>query len=327
MGTNFLKPLKMSIPRNPGVPLDLGWIESVQVNRPALERRAATHCTRRSVKKQTQLAWLLRVIQCIDLTALSGDDTAGNVTRLCRKAVHPLRPDYIERLGLKDRKVTVGAVCVYPNRVKDCVAALKGTNLNIASVAAGFPAGQTPMAQRLAEIEEAVKYGATEIDIVVTREHVINKNWSALYDETKLMREKCGEARLKVILAVGDLPTLRDVYKASLVTMMAGADFIKTSTGKEGINATMPVGILMARAVRDYHERTGHKVGFKPAGGIRSAKVATQWLAMIYEELGKEWCQPQLFRIGASSLLADVERQIEHGLSARYAAYYYQPMT
>jgi len=313
--------------RNPGIPLDLEWVSQVEVNRSALERRAATHATRRSIKKSAQLAWLCRVITCIDLTALAGDDTETNVTRMCIKARRPLRADFIERLGFDSKhQITTGAVCVYPNRIKDCVAALKGSNVPIASVAAGFPAGQTPLKQRLEEIEEAVKYGANEIDIVITREHVISKNWQALYDETKAMRAKCGNALLKVILAVGELPTLRDVYKASLVTMMAGADFIKTSTGKEPINATLPVGILMARAVRDYHERTGFKVGFKPAGGIRSAKDALVWMSMMYEELGEEWTHPNLFRFGASALLDDIERQLYHGTTGRYHSKNYIPL-
>lgn len=301
-------------------------VESVQINKPALDRRAATHLTRRTVKKQTQLAWLVRVLQCIDLTTLSGDDTPTNVRRMCAKAKAPLRKDFLEKLGLAGRSIHVGAVCVYPNRVPDCVDALKGTDVPIASVAAGFPAGQTPMPLRIEEIRQAVAAGATEIDIVISREHVIAQNWQALYDETKAMRAACGAARLKCILAVGELPTMRDVYKASIITMMAGADFIKTSTGKEAINATMPIGILMARAVREYHERTGYYVGFKPAGGIRSAKDATLWLSMMYEELGEEWTHPNLFRIGASALLPDIERQIEHGLSGHYAAKYYNPM-
>jgi deoxyribose-phosphate aldolase len=246
---------------------------------------------------------------------------------MCAKAKQPLRKDFIEKLGLSARTdVHCGAVCVYPNRVPDCVDALKGSGVGLASVAAGFPAGQTPMPIRIEEIKQAVAAGATEIDIVISREHVIAQNWQALYDETKAMRAACGAARLKCILAVGELPSMRDVYKASIITMMAGADFIKTSTGKEAINATMSVGILMARAVREYHERTGFYVGFKPAGGIRSAKDATAWLSMMYEELGEEWTHPNLFRIGASALLADIERQIEHGLSSRYAALYYMPM-
>jgi len=298
----------------------------VRVNKPALDRRAATHITRRTVKKATQLAWLVRVVQCIDLTTLAGDDTPTNVRRLCAKAKAPLRKDFIERLGLQGVDVHVGAVCVYPNRVADCVAVLKGSSVPIASVAAGFPAGQTPLSVRLEEIRLAVAAGANEIDIVISREHVIAQDWQALYDETKAMREACGTAHLKVILAVGELPTMRDVYKASIITMMAGADFIKTSTGKEPTNATMPVGILMARAVREYFERTGFYVGFKPAGGIRSAKDATLWLSMMYEELGEEWTHPNLFRIGASALLLDVERQIEHGLSQHYAGKHYFPM-
>jgi deoxyribose-phosphate aldolase len=263
-----------SLPRNPGIPLDLAWVAEAQVNRAALTRRAASHAKRRTVKKATQLGWLLRLINVIDLTALAGDDTDTNVERLCFKARQPLRQDFIEKLDMKDMNLTTGAVCVYPNRVAHAAKVLAGTGIPIASVAAGFPAGQTPIPQRLEEIRMAVEAGASEIDIVISREHVINADWKALYDEVKMFVQACGDrARLKAIIAVGELPTLRDVYKTSLICMMAGSDFIKTSTGKEPTNATLVNSLLMMRAVRDFHERTGIKVGFKPAGGISNAKV------------------------------------------------------
>jgi deoxyribose-phosphate aldolase len=314
------------VQRNEGIPLDLAWLAEVKVNRPALVRRAATHAKRRSVKKQTQIGWLLRLINVIDLTALAGDDTDSNVQRLCFKAKNPLRADFVERLDIKDKNVTTGAVCVYPNRVAIAARLLEGTGIPIASVAAGFPAGQTPMPQRIQEIKHAVEQGATEIDIVISREHVINGDWKKLYDETKLMVQACGPAKMKAIIATGELPTLRDVYKASLVCMMAGSDFIKTSTGKEPTNATLVVSLVMMRALREYHERTGFKVGFKPAGGIRTAKSALTYLMLFYEELGEEWTYPHLCRIGASSLLTDCERQIDHGLTGTYSAAYYMPL-
>lgn len=317
------------VERNPGIPLDLGWVASVRVNLPATERRAATHKTRRSIKKEWQAAWLLRAVTCIDLTTLDGDDTPSNVSRLCYKAKTPVRQDLIKDLGVEDKNVTVGAVCVYSARVQDAVKTMKELNCNvpIASVAAGFPAGQTPLEQRVDEIKQAVAFGATEIDIVITRTHVLQGDWQALYDEVRACREACGEAHLKTILATGHLGTLTNVCKASLVCMMAGSDFIKTSTGKEAVNATFPVAFVMVRAIRDYYQRTGYKIGFKPAGGIRSAKDALSWLALMKEELGDEWTKPHLFRIGASSLLGDIERQLFHHVTGRYAAKYQMPMS
>lgn len=316
--------------RNKGVSLDLGWVESTRINLPGINRRAATHKTRRSIKKEWQAAWLLQAVRCIDLTTLSGDDTPGNVNRLCHKAKTPVRQDLVAKLDVEDADIHVGAVCVYSERVQDAVKAmgeLSCSNVPIASVAAGFPAGQTPMEQRLDEIRQAVKYGATEIDIVITRTFVLQGNWQALYDEVRACREACGEAHLKTILATGHLGTLTNVYKASLVCMMAGSDFIKTSTGKEAVNATFPVAFVMVRAIRDFYKRTGFKVGFKPAGGIRSAKEALSWLALMKEELGDEWMQPHLFRIGASSLLGDIERQLYHHVHGRYAAKHQMPMS
>jgi deoxyribose-phosphate aldolase len=313
-------PLSNSLPRNPGTALDVTWFESAQVNTAAAERRAATLTTRRSVKKNYQAAWLVKALQCIDLTTLSGDDTDERVRRLCAKARRPLRDDIVEALGLTAAPPVVGAVCVYPTMVAAAVKALAGSGIPVASVATGFPAGLTPLALRLQEIRYAVEQGAGEIDIVLFREQVLKQQWTQLYDEVAAMREACGAAHMKTILATGELKTLRNVYKASMVCMQAGADFIKTSTGKEDVNATLPVSLTMVRAIRDYDELTGHKVGFKPAGGIRSAKDATAWLILMKEELGRRWLEPDLFRFGASAMLADIERQLEHHVTGRYAA-------
>lgn len=304
--------------RNPGVPLTLDWFDHIAVNTPAAERRAATMTTRRTVKKEWQAAWLVNAIRCMDLTTLAGDDTAERVRRLCAKARQPLADHIMAGLGLD--RLTTGAVCVYPTMVSPAVKALAGSGIPVASVATGFPAGLMPLNLRLAEILYAVDQGAEEIDIVITRAHVLDANWSALHDEIAAMREACGSAHLKAILATGDLKTLRNVYKASMVAMQAGADFIKTSTGKEGVNATLPVSLVMARALRDYGARTGFRVGFKPAGGMKTAKDAIAWQILMKEELGNDWLRPDLFRLGASSMLADIERQLEHHLTGHYAS-------
>lgn len=309
-----------ALPRNNGTPLKPEWFEDVSVNRSASERRAATISARRSVKKEYQAAWLIRAIQCIDLTTLAGDDTAGRVRRLCAKARRPVREDILEALGLADAGITTGAVCVYPTMVPHAVKALEGSGIPVASVATGFPAGLVPLPLRLAEITYAVEQGAHEIDIVITREHVLTQNWSALYDEIAAMREVCGDAHMKAILATGDLNTLTNVYRASMVAMQAGSDFIKTSTGKEDVNATLAVSLTMVRALRDYGELSGQSVGFKPAGGLKTAKDALAWLTLMKEELGNRWLEPDLFRIGASSMLGDIERQLEHFVTGRYSA-------
>ena len=314
------------VERNPGTKLQTEWFEDVQVNLSAAERRAATLGTRRSVKKDYQAAWLVKAIQCIDLTTLAGDDTPGRVNRLCAKAKRPLRDDIVEALGLADAPPKVGAVCVYPAMVAPAVKALQGSGIPVASVATGFPAGLTPLPQRLAEIRYAVDQGAAEIDIVIHRAQVLMQDWTALYDEVAAMREACGAAHMKAILATGDLKTLRNVYKASMVAMQAGADFIKTSTGKEDVNATLPVSLTMVRALRDYGELTGFKIGFKPAGGLKTAKDAINWLILMKEELGRRWLEPDLFRIGASSMLGDIERQLEHHVTGRYAAATHHPL-
>lgn len=312
--------------RNPGTPFDLSAVESALVNKSAIERRAATLSTRRTVKKEWQAAWLLHAIKTIDLTTLSGDDTPGTVRRLCAKARQPVRPELLQALGVADRPLTTGAVCVYHEMVPTAIAALEGSGIPVAAVSTGFPAGLNPHRLKLQEIEASVAAGASEIDIVISRRHVLTGNWKALYQEVHDFREACGPAHMKSILAVGELGTLKNVLRASMVCMQAGSDFIKTSTGKETVNATLQNSLVMVRAIRAFHEQTGYKVGFKPAGGIRSAKQALDWLGLMKEELGHEWMQPHLFRLGASALLNDIERQLEHFAYGRYASMQYQPL-
>ncbi|MFK7877040.1 MAG: deoxyribose-phosphate aldolase [Paracoccaceae bacterium] len=307
-------------PRNEGIALDLEWVRSLQANTSAIERRAATLPGRRSIKKEHQAAWLARAVSCIDLTTLSGDDTDRRVARLCAKARRPVQASMLDALGLPD--LTVGAVCVYHEMIPAALRALDGSGLPVAAVSTGFPAGLTPFHLRLQEIRESVAAGASEIDIVISRRHVLEGQWNRLYDEMAQMREACGAAHVKAILATGELGTLRNVARASVVCMMAGADFIKTSTGKESVNATLPVSLVMIRAIRDYYERTGVRVGYKPAGGISKAKDALMYLALLKEELGDRWLRPDLFRFGASSLLGDIERQLEHHLTGSYSATY-----
>ena len=311
--------------RNPGMALDMQWVRGVQANTSAIERRAKTLPGRRSVKKDFQAAWLLKAITCIDLTTLAGDDTEDRVQRLCAKARQPVRRDLLNSLGMDD--VTVGAVCVYHNMIGAAVDALGGTGIPVAAVSTGFPAGLSPFKLRVAEIEESVAAGADEIDIVISRRHVLGGDWQALYDEMRTFRQACGDAHVKAILATGELGTLRNVARASLVCMMAGADFIKTSTGKESVNATLPVSLVMIRAIRDYYQRTGFRVGYKPAGGISKAKDALVYLSLMKDELGHRWVQPDLFRFGASSLLGDIERQLEHHVTGRYSAGYRHPIS
>lgn len=311
---------------NRRIPLNLEWVEQVRVNTSAVERRAATLGTRRTVKKQWQAAWLLKAIACMDLTALSGDDSAERVKRLCAKARHPLQDSLVKQLGIEELNLTVGAVCVYHAFVETAVKALEGTKIPVAAVSTGFPAGLSPLAERVQEIRRSVEAGAQEIDIVITRAHVFNGEWNALYDEVAAFKDACGAAHMKAILGTGDLLTLRNVARASLVAMMAGADFIKTSTGKEAVNATVPVSLVMLRALRDYAEQTGMAVGFKPAGGIKTAKQALEWLFLMKDELGRPWLEPSLFRFGASSMLADIERQLEHFATGRYSAAYRHPI-
>jgi deoxyribose-phosphate aldolase len=311
---------------NRGIPLDLDWARDVRINTSAVERRAQSHVARRTVKKEWQAAWLLRAISCMDLTTLSGDDTDERVRRLCAKARRPIRQDLVEKLGIEELDIKVAAVCVYHTFVETALHALEGTRIHVAAVSTGFPAGLSPLAERVAEIRRSVEAGAHEIDVVITRAHVFGGRWQALYDEIATFKHACGAAHMKVILGTGDLLTLRNVARASAVAMMAGADFIKTSTGKEPTNATLPVGFVMTRAIREYAQQTGMAVGFKPAGGIRTAKQSLDWLAMMKEELGLSWVRAELFRFGASGLLGDIERQLEHHATGRYSAEYRHPI-
>jgi deoxyribose-phosphate aldolase len=311
---------------NRRIELNLDWVDAVQVNTSAVERRAATIGTRRTVKKEWQAAWLLRAIACMDLTTLSGDDSAERVKRLCAKARRPLQDHLVKALGIEELRLAgrvglrVGAVCVYHAFVETAVKALEGSGIPVAAVSTGFPAGLSPLETRVQEIRRSVDAGASEIDIVITRAHVFNGEWGALYDEVAAFKEACGPAHMKAILGTGDLLTLRNVARASWVAMMAGSDFIKTSTGKEAVNATLPVSLVMVRAIREYAERTGMYVGYKPAGGIKTAKQSLDWLALMKDELGRPWLEPSLFRFGASSMLADIERQLEHFVTGRYSA-------
>jgi deoxyribose-phosphate aldolase len=311
---------------NKGLALDLHWVKDVHVNTSAVERRAQSHVARRTVKKEWQAAWLLRAITCMDLTTLSGDDTDERVRRLCAKARQPVRQDLVEKLGIAELEIKVAAVCVYHTFIETALHALDGTRVHVAAVSTGFPAGLSPLAERVAEIRRSVEAGAHEIDVVITRAHVFGGRWQALYDEVAAFKQACGTAHMKVILGTGDLLTLRNVARASMVAMMAGADFIKTSTGKEPTNATLPVGFVMTRTIREYAQQTGMAVGFKPAGGIRTAKQSLDWLSMIKEELGLSWVRAEMFRFGASSLLGDIERQLEHHATGRYSAEYRHPL-
>ncbi len=311
---------------NTGVPLNLDWVAAVRVNTSAVERRTASLPARRTVKKDWQVAWLLKAITCMDLTTLSGDDSEERVRRLCAKAIHPVSDSVRESLGIHDLPLQVAAVCVYHLFVETARRALEGTPIRVAAVSTGFPAGLNPFEERLAEVRRSVAAGAHEIDVVITRAHVFGGHWQRLYEEVAAFKQACGQAHCKVILGTGDLATLRNVARASWVAMMAGADFIKTSTGKESVNATLPVGLVMTRAIREYFERTGVAVGFKPAGGIRTAKQSLEWLMLMREELGRRWLEPDLFRFGASSMLADIERQLAFHGSGRYSAYYRHPV-
>lgn len=316
----------LSLLSNTGIPLDLHWLQEVRVNTSAVERRAQSQVARRTVKKEWQAAWLLRAISCMDLTTLSGDDTDERVRRLCAKAKQPIQQELVEKLGIASLGVKVAAVCVYHTFVETALSALEGSGVHVAAVSTGFPAGLSPLAERVAEIRRSAEAGAHEIDVVITRGHVFGGRWQALYDEVAAFKQACGAAHMKVILGTGDLLTFRNVARASFVAMMAGANFIKTSTGKEPTNATLPVSLVMVRAIREYAQQTGMAVGFKPAGGIRTAKQSLDWLAMIKEELGPSWLRAEMFRFGASGLLGDIERQLEHYATGRYSAEYRHPI-
>lgn len=330
------------------VNLDLGWVNSIRVNRPAVERRVQTLLTRRTFKKASQAKAYLHAIACLDLTTLRGDDTEDRIDRLCAKALQPLRPEILEAVCQKffakgesayggkfpEIDLTVGAVCVYPELVKEAVEAVKG-KIPVASVATGFPAGKTFWHIKWPEVKECVRVGASEIDIVIDRELALTGEWEELHHQVKIICNSCREwgeeyrreIKVKTILEVSDLQDLEIIAKASAVAMMAGSDFIKTSTGYGDYGATLEAGLVMVRQIREFYERTGKKVGFKAAGGIKTAKDAMNWLILMKEELGDDWVYPELFRIGASSVLTDIEMQLEHLAKDVYSAAHRQPMS
>ena len=298
--------------------LDFKWIDDVQINLSAVERRTISLTKRRTVKKEYQVAWLLKSITLLDLTTLSGDDTFGKVDRLCQKALQPISLNILNSLELEGENILVGAVCVYHNLVSHAKKQLQD-KLPIAAVSTGFPAGLSSFETRKKEITNSIKAGADEIDIVINRAYVLQNDWQRLYDEVRTFKEIARDKKIKTILGVGDLETMRNVAKASLVCMMAGADFIKTSTGKEKINANLNNSLVMLRMIGEFYDYSGKRIGFKPAGGISTAKSVLEFLILVYEELGNTWVDPSLLRIGASSLLIDIERQLYHFAAGRYA--------
>ncbi len=279
------------------------------VDQVGAEERAGS-LAKRSIKKASKLWALDLAIRCMDLTTLEGADTPGKVAALCSKAV---RPD-----ALDGSIPSVAAVCVYPAMVPYAVAHLKGTSVRVASVATAFPAGQTFLSIKVAEAREVVAAGAHEVDMVIDRGAFLSGDYQKVYDEIVAVKEACGSVHLKVILETGELGTYDNVRRASILAMAAGADFIKTSTGKVQPAATLPVSLVMMEAIRDFHRETGRVVGFKPAGGIRAAKQAIAYLVVLYETLGPDWMTPERFRLGASTLLNDVLMQIQKEHSGAY---------
>jgi deoxyribose-phosphate aldolase len=296
-------PAGFELPLEPRLPR-IGSVDAV-----ALEERAAS-LARRSIKRDAKLFALELSIRMMDLTTLEGADTPGKIAALCSKAV---RPDPSE-----PTIPSVAAVCVYPNLVPHAVARLRGTGVKVASVATAFPSGQAPTDVKVREVEEVVAMGADEVDMVIDRGAFLSGRYAKVYDEIVRVKEAGGGAHLKVILEVGELGTYDNVRRASLLAMAAGADFVKTSTGKVSSAATLPVALVMLEAIRDVHDETGRMVGMKPAGGIRHAKQAVQYLVQLYETLGPDWLTPDLYRLGASSLLNDVLMQIRKERTGRY---------
>src|SRR5919199_1839055 len=297
LARGFELPLEPRLPR-------VGSVDAV-----ALEERAAS-LAKRSIKREAKVFALELAIRCMDLTTLEGADTPGKVAALCTKAI---RPDP------SDRAVpSVAAVCVYPNLVPTAVDRVRGSGVKVASVATAFPSGQAPVDVKVREVEEVVAMGADEVDMVIDRGAFLSGRYAKVYDEIVRVKEACGGAHLKVILEVAELATYDNVRRASLLAMAAGADFVKTSTGKLASSATLPVTLVMLEAIRDVHDETGRMVGMKPAGGIRTAKNATQYPVQVHETLGPEWLTPDLYRIGASSLVNDLLMQIRPQKTGRY---------
>jgi deoxyribose-phosphate aldolase len=296
-------PAGFELPLEPRLPR-VGSVDAV-----ALEERSAS-LARRSIKREAKLFALDLAVRMMDLTTLEGADTPGKVAALATKGIRPDPADLTVP--------SVAAICVYPNLVPTAVEKTRGTSVKVASVATAFPSGQSPTHIKVAEAGEAVEMGADEIDMVIDRGAFLSGRYAKVYDEIVQVKEACGEAHLKVILETGELGTYDNVRRASLVAMAAGADFIKTSTGKLPSAATLPVTLCMLEAIRDVYEETGRRVGMKPAGGIRQAKQAVQYLVQLHETLGTEWLTPDLYRLGASTLLNDVLMQIRKEKTGRY---------
>jgi len=296
-------PVGFELPLEPRIPR-IGSVDQV-----GLEERSAT-LAKRSIKREAKVWALDLAVRMMDLTTLEGSDTPGKVAALASKGI---RPDPA------DASVpSVAAICVYPNLVATAAERVRGTSVKVASVATAFPSGQTPLALKVAEVHEAIELGADEIDMVIDRGAFLAGRYAKVYDEVVRVKEACGDVHLKVILETGELGTYDNVRRASLLAMAAGADFIKTSTGKLPSAATLPVTLVMLEAIRDVYEETGRMVGMKPAGGIRTAKQAVQYLVQLHETLGPEWLTPDLYRLGASSLLNDVLMQLRKEKTGRY---------
>ena len=281
----------------------------------------ASSFTKRSIKKESKLDALYTALTMIDLTTLEGTDTAAKVKQLCQKAKQPAPPVFasmLEQYSNYRPIPQVAAICVYPTMVKTAAESLRGTGIQVASVATGFPSGQIPLHLKIEETKYAVEQGADEIDMVILRGEFLSGNLQKVFDEIAAIKEACGKAHLKVILETGELGTLENVRLASSLAIAAGADFIKTSTGKIGEAATLPVTLVMLQEIADHYRKTGKKIGMKPAGGIRNAKLAIQYLVMVNEVLGPDWLTPDLFRFGASTLLNDILKQIYKQLTGRY---------
>ena len=296
--------------RNPGLPLDPGWIAGARADARDVQARTRRISQRAPVSADREVAQCLQALACIDLTTLAGDDTPARIRRLCATALSPLPGDLAGTIGLEPDANRTAGICVYHRFLGEATRILEGSAVRVCAVSAGFPHGLSPLEQRVGEVRASVGAGAQEVDVAIMRAHVLTGDWSALYDEIRAFRDAGGDAVLKVILSTGELGTLTNVARASRVAMMAGADFLKTSTGMEKVNATLPAGLVMAEEIRAYRDRTGVAVGLKPAGGIRSADQALDWLMLAGGLLGPEWTRPELFRLGASSLLGELEARL-----------------
>lgn len=309
---------------------DPNILKSLWVDSTGILSRVEKITKTRMPKKEHQAAWLKALVSMLDLTTLEGSDTPGRLGRLCQKALRPLPSDLeqslnIQPLSTEPANLHVAAVCVYGSLVSAAKKMLDGASVKVAAVSTSFPHGQTPLSLKVEETKALISAGADEIDMVMNRNALLAGDYYKVYEEIAEIREACGETHLKVILETGELGELKTVWIASEIAMQAGADFIKTSTGKIPSAATLPVGLIMTHAIQDFYLRTGYKVGFKAAGGIRSAKVGLQWMGLIKETVGESWLTPKLFRVGASTLLDDIARQLHHLDTGQYESWDYIP--